>query len=505
MNSTRSLALLAALALVSCSSPENKARSLAADLEPRIARGEVDLSAFDNAVAEAGFTLNEAAAVSHIFQRARVCLSIAQQLRDHAENSRTSAGSRVHLEQNPPSLSFSWGRGTPPAPTPLGDLRASATTIVEKLPAQIDELVRALRALAETEANPCVSQLIDTQIAAYYDEHTTAAADLSPLIAATDRTAVESGHRNAKILTYYLDDFTEDINRLRRLAAQRQSSSLTDDERREQLEQEAQQRHEQMEQRRREDAEKREQAHIAAAARAEEIRPQAVAAVEAAAARRDELLNILRTLAEAQHSFGERRLVEHEIANQERSANRRLTQIRALLNDRDNLGSIEAALSEANVMADGLQPTIDNANARLSSLQRSGVPEAAVSTPGSAPSRQEASPADAPPISAAAAAPEPPTIDEIRAEATTAMNELEALHDELIRILEARIAAAAGDPAATNSATNALTLAQLAKRQDMDRLRGDVAANAQWRLEGAISHAAIVRDQLQAQIADLQR
>lgn len=98
----------------------------------------------------------------------------------------------------------------------------------------------------------------------------------------------------------------------------------------------------------------------------------------------------------------------------------------------------------------------------------------------------------------------PRTIDEIRADATMAMNEVEALHDEIIRLLEARIVVAQGDAAATKSANDALTLAQLAKRQDMDGLRGDVAADAQWRIEGALSKAAIIRDQLQAQIADLQ-
>ena len=36
------------------------------------------------------------------------------------------------------------------------------------------------------------------------------------------------------------------------------------------------------------------------------------------------------------------------------------------------------------------------------------------------------------------------------------------------------------------------------------RLRGDIAAEEQWRIEAAIRHAAIVRARLQAQIAALE-
>ncbi len=93
-------------------------------------------------------------------------------------------------------------------------------------------------------------------------------------------------------------------------------------------------------------------------------------------------------------------------------------------------------------------------------------------------------------------------IEGARAKASAAMNEVETLHDELIRLLEARISAL-GDDAAKKRVADAITLARLAKRQDMDLLRGDVAADAQWRIEGALSKAAIIRDQLQAQIADL--
>ncbi len=121
--------------------------------------------------------------------------------------------------------------------------------------------------------------------------------------------------------------------------------------------------------------------------------------------------------------------------------------------------------------------------------------------------REEEAPSDG--VGAGTARPERslaavPSIDEIRADATMAMNEVEVLHGEMIRILEARMAAAQDDNAATKSATDALTLAQFAKRQDMDLLRGDVAADTQWRIESALSKAAIIRDQLQAEIAALQ-
>ncbi len=93
-----------------------------------------------------------------------------------------------------------------------------------------------------------------------------------------------------------------------------------------------------------------------------------------------------------------------------------------------------------------------------------------------------------------------PSIDEIRATATTARDQLETLHDELIGLLETRAAAAQGNDAAARRATEEVILARIAGRQDMDRLRSDIAADERWRLEDAIRHAAQARDQLQAEI-----
>ena len=256
------------------------------------------------------------------------------------------------------------------------------------------------------------------------------------------------------------------------------------------LERERRERDEGRERQAREREAQQEQARLAAAARLEEIRPQATAAVEGAAAHYDELLNALRTLADAQPS--RRRLVEHEIANQERAKNRRLNQLRNLLDDRDNLASVEAALHEAQLIPDYLQPSIDDTNARLSSLQHPDT-GGTVRPPQPAAGDTPAAPPPDP-------SPEAPTIEELRAEATTAMNEVETLHDELIDLLEA-VAAAQHDDQAQRQAAGAVTLAQLAKRQDMDRLRADADAAEQWRVEGAITHAARVRDQLQAEIA----
>ncbi len=93
-----------------------------------------------------------------------------------------------------------------------------------------------------------------------------------------------------------------------------------------------------------------------------------------------------------------------------------------------------------------------------------------------------------------------PSADEIRATATTARDQLETLHDELIGLLETRAAAAQGNDAAARRATEEVVLARIARRQDMDRLRSDIAADERWRLEDAIRHAAQARDQLQAEI-----
>ena len=82
--------------------------------------------------------------------------------------------------------------------------------------------------------------------------------------------------------------------------------------------------------------------------------------------------------------------------------------------------------------------------------------------------------------------PEPvePTPEEIREEAASAVEGLVPFHDELIELLEA-IEEFHSDAEEKRRARSRVTMAGFSKRQDMERLREDVAAEQMFRVTGA--------------------
>ena len=114
------------------------------------------------------------------------------------------------------------------------------------------------------------------------------------------------------------------------------------------------------------------EAELAAAARLEQLRPQAVAAIEAATAHYDEFLTTLQQLADTQPTPGDRFWVEHELAQRQRSKDRAIKQLHDLLADH-NLPSVEAALTRAQNLIDQIQLAIDDANARLATRPQSNL------------------------------------------------------------------------------------------------------------------------------------
>lgn len=226
------------------------------------------------------------------------------------------------------------------------------------------------------------------------------------------------------------------------------------------------------------------------AARLDKTYPEAIEAAQAAAALHNELLKTLRTLQEVQPAND---VVHQELLAREASEHSILQRVHDLIENRDDPRSVEAGLNEAQTLTRRLQTALDWANAILG-------PGPALGTARNSSQPPRGDPSSTPSLDHT---PDPEAIQELRADATTAVNEVESLHDALIRRLET-VADAHRDDWAKRQAVDDVTLAQFAKRHDLARLRGDIAAEERWRIEAAIRHAAIVRDRLQAQIAALE-
>ena len=87
--------------------------------------------------------------------------------------------------------------------------------------------------------------------------------------------------------------------------------------------------------------------------------------------------------------------------------------------------------------------------------------------------------------------------DSIKAEVAA----LGPLHDELIEVLEA-IHEALTDPEEKRQARDRVTMARLAKRQQMSQLEADAAAEPEWRVQGARGSAERARARLERQIKE---
>ena len=254
-------------------------------------------------------------------------------------------------------------------------------------------------------------------------------------------------------------------------------------------------------------AERQQQHELAraqAASRADETYAKGTAALQTADDRYNELLSLLTRNRELQPSNFIVYQQAFELSNFTAVT---LQRLQTRLENRADPLSMEAALTELETLNTRLQADIDNAAARIARLQAPSddppTPQRATTTvPTTPPNPSSLQPTPSAANNPGAAPPQPPTIDELRADATVAATEVEALHDQLIGLLEA--IAAAADDTTKRRANHELTLARFAKRQQMSRLRSDIAADPQWRIEGALRSAARARTQLQAQIASIE-
>ena len=93
----------------------------------------------------------------------------------------------------------------------------------------------------------------------------------------------------------------------------------------------------------------------------------------------------------------------------------------------------------------------------------------------------------------------PPDPQAVRDSAAAEVAALEPLHDELIEVLAA-IHEAQTDREAKRRADQAVTMAGIAKRHDLQQLEPDAAAEADWRVAGARRGAARAKARLKRQI-----
>ncbi len=92
-------------------------------------------------------------------------------------------------------------------------------------------------------------------------------------------------------------------------------------------------------------------------------------------------------------------------------------------------------------------------------------------------------------------------VEEIRAAVAAAVDGLDPLYDELVVVLEA-IEAAHADAEEKRRARDRVTMAELARRQEMERLRGDVAAEQMFRIRSAERRVGTIRARLEGEIAE---
>ena len=148
---------------------------------------------------------------------------------------------------------------------------------------------------------------------------------------------------------------------------------------------------------------------------------------------------------------------------------------------------------------------LNEAVARLARIAQAG---AAVTTDVPRPGRartppRTSDPAASPtPFPAPAATPAPArTVEAARAEANTAIEAVEQLHDQLIALHET-IADTHTDSVEKKRARDAATMARFAKKQDLEGWRRDVAADAMFRIDGAARRARRAVQALEAKVAE---
>ncbi|MDE3261405.1 MAG: hypothetical protein OYL41_05390 [Acidobacteriota bacterium] len=94
-------------------------------------------------------------------------------------------------------------------------------------------------------------------------------------------------------------------------------------------------------------------------------------------------------------------------------------------------------------------------------------------------------------------------VEELRAQGTAALADIETMYDELIRVLEA-VAAAHTDSLDQKAAQDRVAIARLAKRHDLGRWQDDIDADHVMRVRAGRDAAERSKTSLAAQIADAQ-
>ena len=161
-----------------------------------------------------------------------------------------------------------------------------------------------------------------------------------------------------------------------------------------------------------------------------------------------------------------------------------------------------------------LDGSLESARARLGRLEeeaaeREREPPAAIeSAPEVRQSQDPVSPPDPEPVTEAVEPepePEPeavePTPEEIREAAAAAVEGLVPLYDELIGLLEA-IEEVQSDAEEKRRARSRVTVAEVAKRQEMESRRQDVAAEQMFRVTGAHRQVGRTSARLEREIAE---
>lgn len=246
-------------------------------------------------------------------------------------------------------------------------------------------------------------------------------------------------------------------------------------------------------------------------------RDSAQALADEVAALHEELVAIRREEHE-EAAEGEKEYLATVVERAVNDAAREQAELETLI-ESGTVGDIKLAIDLALMEAQSVRGGIDLATYDPNPFLRLGVgrersdtpqlePPPAESSPEPRQPDEPATPPDPEPVTEPVApepepdpAPAEPTPEEIREAAAAAVDDLEPLYDELVELLEA-IEEAHTDAEAKRQAGQRVTMAGVARGQEMERLRQDVAAEEMYRVTGAERTVGRIRARLEAEIEE---